>query len=51
MWQRCWNRMATALCLAPFILITTVAVTRADARLNWLMATTVYGAWVSSLFP
>jgi CubicO group peptidase (beta-lactamase class C family) len=31
MWQRCWNRIATALCLAPFILITTVAVTRADA--------------------
>jgi D-alanyl-D-alanine carboxypeptidase len=31
MWQRRWNRIATALCLAPFVLITTVAVTRADA--------------------
>jgi D-alanyl-D-alanine carboxypeptidase len=31
MWKRCCNRMATALSLAPFILITTVAVTRADA--------------------
>jgi D-alanyl-D-alanine carboxypeptidase len=31
MWQRCWKRTATPLWLAPFILVTTVAVARADA--------------------
>jgi D-alanyl-D-alanine carboxypeptidase len=31
MWQRYWKQTATALWLAPFILVTTVAVARADA--------------------